>query len=104
VYFVMASALFAGDEEVAARLTETLTAWRCWDDSWSVARSERSFRLLSIRGCAFNDLRHLSLLLKQSYSYLNNTIGGNSFIVAEDSSRPDRRECARLCVCGDHEV
>ena len=32
VYFVMALALFADDdyEEVAARLTETLTAWGCW--------------------------------------------------------------------------
>jgi hypothetical protein len=41
VYFVMALALFAGDdyEEVAARLTETLTAWGCWDDSWSVPAS-----------------------------------------------------------------
>jgi hypothetical protein len=38
VYFVMALALFADDdyEEVAARLTETLAAWGCWDDSWSV--------------------------------------------------------------------
>jgi len=40
VYFAMALALalFADDdyEEVAARLTETLTAWGCWDDSWSV--------------------------------------------------------------------
>jgi hypothetical protein len=41
VYLVMALALFAGDdyEEVAARLTETLTAWGCWDDSWSVPTS-----------------------------------------------------------------
>jgi hypothetical protein len=41
VYFVMAMALFADDdyEEVAARLTETLTAWGCWDDSWSVPGS-----------------------------------------------------------------
>jgi hypothetical protein len=41
VYFVMALALFADDdyEEVAARLTETLTAWECWDDSWSVPAS-----------------------------------------------------------------
>src|SRR6266496_2531858 len=40
-YFVMALALFAEDdyEEVAARLTETLTAWGCWDDSWSVPTS-----------------------------------------------------------------
>ena len=38
VYFVMALALFADDdyEEVAPRLTETLTAWGCWADSWSV--------------------------------------------------------------------
>src|ERR1039458_2219920 len=37
VYFVMALALFDDDyEEVAARLTETLTAWGCRDDSWSV--------------------------------------------------------------------
>ena len=41
VYLVMALALFAGDdyEEAAARLTETLTAWGCWDDSWSVPTS-----------------------------------------------------------------
>ncbi len=41
VYFAMALALFADDdyEEVAARLTETLTAWGCWDDSWSVPGS-----------------------------------------------------------------
>src|SRR5216683_2372791 len=41
VYLVMALALFADDdyEEVAARLTETLTAWGCWDDSWSVPGS-----------------------------------------------------------------
>src|SRR5258707_9956683 len=41
VYFVMALALFADDdyEEVAARLTETLTAWGCWDDSWSAPTS-----------------------------------------------------------------
>src|SRR6266702_1898021 len=26
-------------EEVAARLTETLTSWGCWDDSWSVPGS-----------------------------------------------------------------
>jgi hypothetical protein len=38
VYFVMALALFAGEdyEEVATRLTETLASWGCWDDSWSV--------------------------------------------------------------------
>lgn len=41
VYFVMALALFADDdyEEVAVRLTETLTSWGCWDDSWSVPTS-----------------------------------------------------------------
>ncbi len=41
VYFVMALALFADDdyEEVAARLTETLTGWGCWDDSWSAPTS-----------------------------------------------------------------
>jgi len=41
VYLVMALALFADDdyEEVAARLTETLTSWGCWDDSWSVPGS-----------------------------------------------------------------
>jgi hypothetical protein len=41
VYFALALALFADDdyEEVAARLTETLTAWGCWDDSWSVPGS-----------------------------------------------------------------
>ena len=41
VYLVMALALFADDdyEEVAARLTETLTAWGCWDDSWGVPGS-----------------------------------------------------------------
>jgi Insertion element 4 transposase N-terminal len=41
VYLVMALALFADDdyEEVAARLSETLTAWGCWDDSWSVPTS-----------------------------------------------------------------
>src|SRR5216683_823724 len=41
VYLVMALALFADDdyEEVAARLTETLTSWGCWDGSWSVPTS-----------------------------------------------------------------
>ena len=41
VYLVMALALFAGEdyEEVAARLTETLVSWGCWDDSWSVPTS-----------------------------------------------------------------
>jgi hypothetical protein len=37
VYFAMALALFAEEdyEEVAARLTETLASWGCWDDAWS---------------------------------------------------------------------
>src|SRR5260370_7016888 len=41
VYFVVALALFADDEyeEVAARLTETLTGWGCWDNSWSAPTS-----------------------------------------------------------------
>jgi hypothetical protein len=41
VYFVMAMALFADDdyEEIAARLTETLTSWGCWDESWSLPTS-----------------------------------------------------------------
>jgi hypothetical protein len=41
VYLVMALALFADDdyEEVAARLTETLAAWGCWDEAWSVPGS-----------------------------------------------------------------
>ena len=41
VYFAMALALFADDdyEEVAARLTETLRAWGCWDEAWSVPGS-----------------------------------------------------------------
>ena len=41
VYLVMALALFADDdyEEAAARLTETLMSWGCWDDSWSVPGS-----------------------------------------------------------------
>jgi hypothetical protein len=41
IYFVMALALFAEDdyEEAAARLTETLAGWGCWDDSWSVPGS-----------------------------------------------------------------
>src|ERR1700683_3032818 len=40
-YFVMALALFADDdyEEVAARLTETLRSWECWDDAWEVPTS-----------------------------------------------------------------
>jgi hypothetical protein len=40
-YFVMALALFADDdyEEVAARLTETLQGWGCWEDSWEVPTS-----------------------------------------------------------------
>jgi len=41
VYFAMALALFADDdyEEVAARLTETLRGWDCWDDAWEVPTS-----------------------------------------------------------------
>lgn len=41
IYFVMAMALFADDdyEEIAARLTDTLTQWECWDDDWSVPTS-----------------------------------------------------------------
>jgi Insertion element 4 transposase N-terminal len=41
VYFVMALALFAGEdyEEVAARLAGTLQVWGCWDDGWEVPTS-----------------------------------------------------------------
>jgi hypothetical protein len=41
VYLAMAMALFADDdyEEVAARLTDSLTAWGCWDERWSVPTS-----------------------------------------------------------------
>jgi len=41
VYFAMALALFADDdyEEVAARLTETLQDWDCWDEAWEVPTS-----------------------------------------------------------------
>ncbi len=41
VYLVMALALLPEDdyEEVAARLTETLASWGCWDDSWSAPTS-----------------------------------------------------------------
>jgi hypothetical protein len=41
VYFAMAMALFAEEdyEEVAARLTETLAGWGCWDDQWAVPTS-----------------------------------------------------------------
>lgn len=41
VYFAMALALFAEEdyEEVAARLTQTLTSWGCWDDRWAVPTS-----------------------------------------------------------------
>ena len=41
VYFAMALALFADDdyEEVAARLSETLRGWDCWDDAWEVPTS-----------------------------------------------------------------
>jgi hypothetical protein len=41
VYLVMALALFADDdyEEVAARLTETLGSWGCWEREWVVPTS-----------------------------------------------------------------
>jgi Insertion element 4 transposase N-terminal/Transposase DDE domain len=41
VYFAMALSLFAEEdyEEVAARLTEALASWGCWDDSWSTPTS-----------------------------------------------------------------
>ena len=40
VYFGMALALFDEDyEEVAARLTETLASWGCWDQSWATPTS-----------------------------------------------------------------
>ncbi|MDN5772111.1 MAG: IS4 family transposase [Microlunatus sp.] len=41
VYFAMALALFADDdyEEVATRLTETLSDWGCWDQAWRVPTS-----------------------------------------------------------------
>jgi hypothetical protein len=41
VYFAMALALFAEEdyEEVAARLTETLASWGCWDQAWAVPAS-----------------------------------------------------------------
>jgi len=41
VYFAMALALFADDdyEEVAARLTQTLASWGCWDRAWEVPTS-----------------------------------------------------------------
>ena len=41
VYFAMALALFAEEdyEEVAARLTETLASWGCWDASWAAPTS-----------------------------------------------------------------
>jgi Insertion element 4 transposase N-terminal len=41
VYFAMALALFAEEdyEEIAARLTETLSSWGCWDDRWAVPTS-----------------------------------------------------------------
>jgi len=41
VYFAMAMALFAEEdyEEVAARLTETLVSWGCWDRAWTVPTS-----------------------------------------------------------------
>jgi hypothetical protein len=41
VYFAMALALYADEdyEEVAARLTETLAGWGCWDAEWEVPTS-----------------------------------------------------------------
>ena len=41
VYLVMALALFADEdyEEVAARLTEVLRGWGCWEDGWEVPTS-----------------------------------------------------------------
>jgi hypothetical protein len=41
VYFVMALALFGGEdyEEVITRLAGTLRAWGCWDDDWEVPTS-----------------------------------------------------------------
>ncbi len=41
VYFAMALALFAEEdyEEVAARLTETLASWGCWEESWAAPTS-----------------------------------------------------------------
>jgi hypothetical protein len=41
LYFAMALALFAEEdyEEVAARLTETLSSWGCWDQSWATPTS-----------------------------------------------------------------
>src|SRR5260370_28206500 len=41
VYFAMALALFAEEdyEEGAARLTETLASWGCWDQSWAAPTS-----------------------------------------------------------------
>jgi hypothetical protein len=41
VYFAMALALFADEdyEEVAARLTDTLASWGCWDQSWATPTS-----------------------------------------------------------------
>ena len=49
VYFVMALALFADDdyEEVAARLTETLRGWDCWDAGWEVPTRAGSPRPVS---------------------------------------------------------
>src|SRR5437660_4793709 len=41
VYLVMALALFAEEDsgEVAARLTETLQDWGCWEEDWEVPAS-----------------------------------------------------------------
>jgi hypothetical protein len=41
LYLVMALALFPDDdyEEVAARLTETLASWGCWNQAWAAPTS-----------------------------------------------------------------
>jgi hypothetical protein len=39
VYFAMAMALFADDDEEAARLAGTLGSWNCWHESWMVPTS-----------------------------------------------------------------
>ena len=45
VYFAMALALFAEEdyEEVAARLTETLASWGCWDQTSSTGLSSWAY-------------------------------------------------------------
>jgi hypothetical protein len=58
VYFAMALALFADDdyEEVAARLTETLRGWDCWDEAWEVPTSGGITQARQRLGCT----RHLA--------------------------------------------